>query len=185
MRPLLTALSDGTERPFNDLVPILEDQFSLTDDERAHLLPSGKQPTFRNRVHWGSFYLLKAGLLERPRRGHLRLTARGADALCQDVPINAAFLRQFPEFREFARLSSAGGGEAIVTPGLPEPPPQTPEEQLDAGYLRHRQSLASDQLAKLRECSPSFFEQVVVDLLVVISYGGSRCDSAQAGQALR
>src|SRR3954451_14076082 len=74
MRPLLTALSDGTERRFNDVVPILEDQFRSTDDERAHLLPSGKQPTFRNRVHWRSFYVLKAGLVERPRRGHLRLT---------------------------------------------------------------------------------------------------------------
>ena len=35
-------------------------------------------------------------------------------------------------------------------------------------------------LTKLRECSPAFFEQVVVDLLVAMGYGGSRRDAGQA-----
>jgi restriction system protein len=51
---------------------------------------------------------------------------------------------------------------------------------VEAGYARHRASLASDLLAKLRECSPPFFEQVVVDLLVAMGYGGSRLDAGEA-----
>jgi restriction system protein len=117
--------------------------------------------------------------VERPRRGHLTITQRGRDALERGSPINLAFLRQFPEFREFLRAGGTGGDP-------PSPPPEgesaqhTPEEQLEAGYVRHRTSLASEVLAKLRECSPQFFEQVVVDLLVAMGYGGSRRDAGQA-----
>ena len=66
MRPVLTLLADGQERAFHQLLPPLADQFHLTDEERDRLLPSGRQEMFRNRVHWACFYLLKAGLLERP-----------------------------------------------------------------------------------------------------------------------
>ena len=88
VRPVLTLLADGQERAFHQLLPPLADQFHLTDEERVQLLPSGRQETFRNRVHWACFYLLKAGLLERPRRGHERITPRGLEALRLGVPIN-------------------------------------------------------------------------------------------------
>lgn len=57
---------------------------------------------------------------------------------------------------------------------------ETPEELVEAGYQRHRKSLASDLLAKIKGCSPAFFERLVVDLLVAMGYGGSRQDAAQA-----
>lgn len=179
MQPLLTVLADGTERRFSHVLPTLADEFNLTDDERAQLLPSGRQETFRNRVHWASFYLMKAGLVERPHRGHLRVTARGLEALRQATPVNTAYLRQFPEFREFTQTGARDAGVGSTPPDS-NVPQQTPEEQLEAGYVRHRASLASDLLAKLRECSPQYFEQVVVDLLVAMGYGGSRRDAGRA-----
>ena len=66
MLPLLTLLADGKERSFSQVPPPLADQFQLTAEDRARLLPSGRQQTFRNRVHWASFYLMKAGLLSGP-----------------------------------------------------------------------------------------------------------------------
>jgi restriction system protein len=180
MLPVLTLLTDGTERSFSQLLPPLAEQFHLTDEDRARLVPSGRQQMFRNRVHWASFYLLKAGLLERPRRGHLRIAARGLDVLRGGGPVNNEVLKQFPEFREFA-----GAGSTAVLQHAPQvldlhTAEQTPEEQLEAGYLRHHDGLASEVLARVRKCSPSFFEDVVVDLLVAMGYGGSRQDAGRA-----
>jgi restriction system protein len=181
MLPMLKWLQHGETRSFSQLVPPLATEFNLTDEERARKLPSGQQDMFRNRVHWASFYLLKAGLLERPQRGHVRLTQRGLDALKSGTAVNNQYLKQFAEFREF---TAAGGEQPGPQPG-PQPPiptgeEQTPEEQIEAGYLRHRDGLASEVLARLRKCSPGFFEQVVVDLLVAMGYGGSRQDAGRA-----
>jgi restriction system protein len=111
----------------------------------------------------------------------VRLTQRGLDALKSGTAVNNQYLKQFAEFREF---TAAGGEQPGPQPG-PQPPiptgeEQTPEEQIEAGYLRHRDGLASEVLARLRKCSPGFFEQVVVDLLVAMGYGGSRQDAGRA-----
>jgi restriction system protein len=180
VRPLLAALADGQEHKLSEVVPTLADNFTLTEEERARLLPSGRQPMFHNRVHWASFYLLKAGLLERPRRGHMRIRERGREALGQAQTINAKYLEQFPEFIAF--IAPTDGGGTSTRTKEPEPPvrSQTPEEQLEAGYQRYRDSLASEVLARLHSCSPAFFEQVVIDLLVAMGYGGSRRDAGEA-----
>ena len=38
----------------------MADEFRLTNDERLQLLPSGKQATIANRVHWALSYLGRA-----------------------------------------------------------------------------------------------------------------------------
>jgi restriction system protein len=86
MRPLLHHLLDGKAHSFSELVPLVAGDFALTNEELAHLLPSGPQPTFRNRLHWASFYLEKAGVLAKPRRGWLELTTRVASCSPRGLP---------------------------------------------------------------------------------------------------
>ncbi|MFV3406784.1 restriction endonuclease [Pseudomonas sp. NY15463] len=45
------------------------------------------------------------------------------------------------------------------------------------------QSLAEDLLAQVRAASPIFFEQLVVDLMLAMGYGGSRKEAGKATQA--
>lgn len=181
MRPLLEQVNDGAEHTFSSLLPPLAQRFNLTDDDLTRLLPSGRQGMFRNRVHWASFYMLKARLVERPRRGHIRITERGRQALQQPSVINAKFLEQYPEFQEFIGANRGPDDpNPPITPPTPQGVSQTPEEQLEAGYQRYRESLASDVLSRVRSCSPAFFEQLVIDLLVAMGYGGSRSDAGQA-----
>jgi restriction system protein len=42
-----------------------------------------------------------------------------------------------------------------------------------------QQNLTQEVLERVRKCSPNFFEQLVIDLLVAMGYGGSRADAAQ------
>ena len=102
MLPLLKLAGDGKEHSLRETIETLADHFSLSDEERRELLPSGRQPTFDNRVGWARTYMKKAGLLRSTRRGYFQITERGLDVLDQSPPeINAAYLRQYPEFVEF------------------------------------------------------------------------------------
>jgi restriction system protein len=179
MLPLLKITSDGKEHGFGEVVDALALQFRLTDDDRKEMLPSGTQARFENRVRWAQAYMKKAGLLENPRRGKFRITDRGMKVIKDNhAGINAKFLRQFPEFLEFQKVSRQDAGqeqeekdEAVV---------QTPEESLESSYQNLRRALGQELLERIRSCSPRFFEQLVVDLLVAMGYGGSRKDAGQA-----
>jgi restriction system protein len=70
---VLSAAANGEVR-IGDVVERLADQLGLTPEERAELLPSGKQTLFANRVHWAKTYLSKAGLIELTRRAYFRIT---------------------------------------------------------------------------------------------------------------
>jgi restriction system protein len=57
MRPLLEAHADGKEHINRDLVSQLAEQFSLTDEERREMLPSGGARLFDNRIGWAKSHV--------------------------------------------------------------------------------------------------------------------------------
>lgn len=176
MLPLLKFFEDGKEHSIHEAIETLAAQFKLTPEERQTLLPSGQQPVFDNRVGWARTYLKKAGLLESPRRGWLRITELGRTALQQHPDrIDVAFLMRFSTFQDWARQT------AKPSEGRPEgEDTATPEEQLAEIYKLLKQNLAAELLEQVRSCSPSFFERLVVRLLVAMGYGGSFEDAARA-----
>jgi len=90
---------------------------------------------------------------------------------------------QFPEFVEFRNGSRKPHGGQIITKTLEgslEESLQTPEESLESSYQRLKDDLAQEILGRIMQSSPSFFEQVVVDLIVAMGYGGSRKDAGEA-----
>jgi restriction system protein len=184
MLPLLQIAADGQEHSMRDTIERLAATFKLSDDERKQLLPSGQQPTFDNRAHWARSYLKQAGLLDSPRRGHFRITLRGQEVLSRSpTSIDVAFLSQFPEFQEF-RSRHAPTEKAESRPGPTGRPPkiqaETPEEAVETAYHELREALASELLQQVKASSPTFFERLVVDLLVKMGYGGTRQDAGQA-----
>jgi restriction system protein len=184
MLPLLRCLRDGQVRHRHECNEPLIDYFQLTPEEVEQLLPSGKQTALRNRAGWASTHLAKAGLIERPRRGYMRITERGLEALRvadQGITIDNAYLLQYPEFVEFFRPSSPQGDTPARLPTpLPATESRTPQEAMEAAYQTLRAALAGELLERIMDGSPRFFEQVVLDLLVAMGYGGSRADAAQA-----
>jgi restriction system protein len=176
MLPLLRSVEDGQTRSSAGLREALAKHFRLTSAQLGELLPSGTRPVFNNRVAWASIYLQRAGLLKRPARGHYCISDAGQEIL-KDPParIDIAFLDQFPQFREFRKAPKR------KTPGPDSgPADETPEEMLESAYQRLHSDLAADLLEQVRSCTPPFFEQLVVDLLVKMGYGGSRRDAGEA-----
>jgi restriction system protein len=173
--PFLRFLQDGQEHSLREAEDAIALQFGLSAEERAEMLPSGQQGIFRNRVGWARTYLKKACLLDSSRRGVFQITDRGREVLESNPPrIDAKYLERFPEFLVFR---DAGRLEVAPSQNTPQAPGATPEERIEAAYSELRAQLEEDLLAKVLTCSPSFFEQLVVDLLVAMGYGGSRRDA--------
>jgi len=178
MLPLLRCFSDGQDHSTQELLDILGEEFSLTQEELNALLPSGKQTIFYNRVGWARTYLTKAGLLEMSRRSYYRITERGRQVLSRNPSrIDMKFLEQFPEYLEFRERE---GGRRKPKEIATEDGEKTPEEILEEAYEEIRNRLAQELLGLVRQSSPSFFEHLVVELLVKMGYGGSRRDAAKA-----
>jgi len=178
MLPLLRFMGDGKDHSIHEAVDKLAEDFSLSVQDLNEMLPSGKQTTFYNRVGWARTYLSKSGLLEISRRSFYRITERGRIVL-KDNPskIDMRFLQQFPEFvdfRESQRKPSVGREEPEPIGG------RTPEEILEDAFQEIRDDLAADLLENVKNCSPAFFERLVVELLVKMGYGGSRKEAARA-----
>ena len=180
MLPLLKATEDRAVHALRDIVKCLAEEFALTEEERRELLPSGRQPTFNNRVGWARTYLTKAGLLDAPKRGHFQITERGIATLGEKpAAINIQFLRRFQEFESF-RTTHSSSESTVGDSSSDEIEVESPEERLESAYQALRAELSAEILTTIKGCSPDFFERLVVDVLVRMGYGGSRKEAGQA-----
>jgi restriction system protein len=122
--------------------------------------------------------LARAGLIERTERGKYRITERGRNVLNDNPPnINIKYLKQFPEFLAFQNLSKQAEKQIL---SKEEESGHTPQEILESSYQTLNIELAQEILDQVKKCSPKFFENLVIDLLISMGYGGSRRDAGQA-----
>lgn len=179
--PVLNEFSDGQEHSTRDVRDRVAGRLNLIQSDLDETLPSGKQTRFANRVAWAHVYLKQAGLLDSPRRGVYRITDRGTQVLANPpIRIDIAFLMQYPEMVAFR--SKRGGDEAVGDRSEDAERPvdiMTPDEQIRVGYQHLKESLAVQLLGRLQQVSPRFFEEMVVELLVKMGYGGSHEDAAR------
>ena len=184
MLPVLTHAAQGETR-VPDVEQQIADEFGLTGEEREKLLPSGRQKVLNNRIHWAKFYLTKAGLIDVPRRGRFNASEEGKALLAtKPEKISVEFLLKYPGFKEFYRGSESptDGVMATTSAALPSPSPSsviTPEEQIESAFLALQSALRADLLQRILQNSPSFFEQVIIGLLVAMGYGGSHKSAAE------
>lgn len=179
MLPLLKFAGDKKEHSIRDAIDHIGDLFKLSEQESKEVLPSGRSYIIDNRVGWSRTYLKKAGLLEDTRRSHFRITDKGTEVLAQlPAEINIKFLQQFPEFNEFRKKKDDGeeGQDQVIQ----EETSQTPQELLEYGYQKIKRDLAQELIESVKKASPRFFEQLVVELLLKMGYGGSLKDAGKA-----
>jgi restriction system protein len=126
--------------------------------------------------------LIKACVLHRPARGRVRISSRGREIL--DHPpqrIDIAFLGQFDQFEEFRTARTSESTPVQLQPSSDQDADElSPDERLLQSYRQLRGTLAQDLLSRIKVAPPAFFEQLVVDLLVAMGYGGSRLDAGEA-----
>ncbi len=189
MLPLLTLAADGGEHRTSEIIPALAKKLGLTDAELSEMLPSGKQTIFSNRVHWAKTYMAQAKLLEITRRAYFRITQRGREVLNEKpARIDVQLLERFPDFLDFktrsreAQQQHASAPATAVNGAGTEPVSKlsTPDELLRTTIADLDAVLASELLDRILAAPPAFFENLIVDLLLKMGYGGSREDAGRA-----
>lgn len=177
-KPLLEIASDGKEHSMKDAREIISNKMQLSEEDMNELLPSGTQTKFDNRVAWAKSYFVQAKVLESSRRGYFKITERGIDLLKQEHErIDVKILNQYPEFIEFHTSKpekQSNNSHDIEIQDV------TPEETLQNAYQSIRNDLANSILNLIKVNSPKFFENLVIDLMISLGYGGSRQDAGRS-----
>jgi restriction system protein len=174
MAPVLRVLLDGRPIRRRELYELVADAARISEEQRAELLSSG-QVKFENRIGWATSYLNRVGALERPQRATYQITDQGRGLLARHP--------DGIEERHLGELTPGGVLEwrqprRAATPEVhvdlaPVETELDPVEQVSEGIARIQADVAADLLARLHAQAPTFFEKVVVDLLVAMGYGGA------------
>jgi restriction system protein len=174
MLPFMQHITDGNEHSTSETHDALALHFKLTNEELNQYLPSGKQTTFYNRIYWAKAHLKMAGLVENIKRGHFRITEQGKQVLStKPSEINLRFLKQFPEYIENTGKNRTDEKSNSSEADNDSEINATPEEIIESSYIKIRKNLALELLTKIKSSTPTFFENLVVELLVKMGYGGT------------
>ncbi len=186
MLPLLKLIDDERVHAIKDTIDILAKKFKLTEEDLNEWLPSKSQKKFYNRVYWAKAHLKMAGVLENMGKGQFKITNRGIEIL-RDNPefINVKYLtNKYDDYRNLIiGYRKTDTNKATTSPEEIEADDflnRTPEEEIELGYQKIRTSLLIEILNKLKSVHPTFFEKIVVELLVKMGYGGSIQDAGKA-----
>jgi restriction system protein len=183
--PILKFSSDQKEHSLDEVRELLTNYFTLTDEDKAERVPSGVQTKFDNRIYWTKSYFSKAKLIENTKRSHFRITERGLKFLQNfksEITIND--LKTISEFKEFSQGTSQDEQNTTTSTGTDNSfsDNKTPLEKLEENYIYIKRELASELLDKIRANTWQFFEDLVIDLMVKMGYGGSR---NKAGESIK
>lgn len=178
---MLPVLKEGAEKEIStrDAIENLASKYGLSEEDREQMLPSGKQRTFDNRVNWAKGYLKQAGLVRYTDRGVYVATDEGRKVLATNPEkIDNKFLKQYEAFQEFQNRKGTQSEKEEAQEGSDDA--VTPDEALRSAHRKINASLAADLLGRVREASPQFFEELIVELLLAMGYGGTSEDAARA-----
>jgi len=179
MLPVLVFLSDNEEHTNIEIVNYVSDLFKLTEEERKVRILSGLQNLIYSRVYWAKTYLKKALLIDQPARSINVISIRGKEVL-RDNPkvIDVKFLMKFKEFQAYHRQVK---NDQVDKPDVNKSEftqDRTPLELINEGVRNYQANISDDILELVKQNSPSFFEKIVVELLVRMGYGGSYSEAA-------
>lgn len=178
MKPLILVLQSRNDKVSNQEALIAVTQNLGLNEEQKNLRMNNGKNLIQYRLRWAKTYLKKAGILEAIDNKHFRLTTLGDSLdLTQIQRFNAKILSQYDGFNEFRGNAKKYSIHQNI---VDEDNEATPEETIETSFMELNKSIKEELLEKIKLNSPKFFEQLVVDLLVAMGYGGSHDDAAQA-----
>mgnify|MGYP001214798352 CR=1 FL=1 len=183
-RPALELLEERSQlTSISEVFELLAPRFNLTEEDLTEMLPSGTQRRWHNRVNWACYDLYRAGALDRPVKGKYQINARGGKILKEgpEVLTRTYLSQQSDAFAKFLTPQVKSGTES-PSPTTKQLIDGTPEEQIDSAVQELGAGLRSEVLEALSQVDPFRFEQIVVDLLFAMGYGGSREEAAMVTQ---
>jgi len=169
MNPVLEAFKDGESKERSTVETFIIPILNLSEKDLQELVPSSTQTIVSNRVSWAMYYMYRAGLLERVKRGVYKITNSGKQTLSTGAKINNEYLYQFEGFRKFQEKTSIGKGasDSVVMSTQDVDPTTRINNAVQEINLKTRDEL----LDKLKKVDPVYFEKICLDLMKAMGYG--------------
>lgn len=173
MVPVLRFIGSRNVSSTSDILENTTKVLNLSEEEKNELLPSSRQTKIYNRITWARFYLFKAGLINREKRGNYSITNLGRSLLNKKPKsIDKQFLYEnYPSFKEWMDSSKVRKQDSLLD--LVSYEKLDPYERLEKNYISLKDSVLSDLLDRVKEIDPKSFEELILNLLQRIGYGGS------------
>ena len=176
MLPTLRLLAGGATNA-RECLPGLQKWFDLTQEEMDELVPSGTRGRVFDRSDWAIFHMMKAGLVDRPKRGYYRPSALGKQFL--NGTATELTLKEVSEFEAY-KLWKQNERPGITANSPPDEDYElpgrsaglTPEEAIETAFAELSEDLTEDLLTATLSLSPTRFEKLILDLLRAMKYGG-------------
>lgn len=182
IHPLLRYLAQHTDGArITDAFEAVADVVGVTAEERKQLLPSGAQEIYKNRIGWAHDRLKRAGLSTSPRRGIWQLTAVGRSFATEHprtLPDSELYRLAKPKN---LRRKHPDNTAQLDTVAIAESTATSPRERIESAVQEVEESVADELLELIARSSPTFFENLVLDLLHAMGYGASRTDVRRVG----
>lgn len=157
-----------------DVYEAVAGDVGLSDEDRRELLPSRRQPIYRNRISWAHDRLKRAGYSHSAIRGTWQLTPKGI-----------TFFKEHPQGLSDAEIEALAKvpNDSTVEQGdgqLPQSESisyvESPDERIDSAAKEINESLSAELLEAIATVTPIRFEQMVLDVLHAMGYGATRAD---------
>lgn len=179
MLPLLRVLGSAEKDLHQkECTQRVADALQLTEEQREARLPSGLQTYIHNRIGWAGWYMQQAGLVMKPKKGSMRITDEGRALLARNpATVDNKLLATYSNYRE--KVLKESDSDEGIAPLVAAPNELTPTDQMEEAHQKLNQILAAELLDLMAKMDPYKFEQLVVDLLFAMGYGGSREEAAQ------
>lgn len=176
LRPVLELMADGRTRFLTEIADLLVPVLGLTDEDVALAVSWSNLSEHRHRTNYALSLLKRSGLLNRPARGTYCITEEGKKLAGSREALSVSRLEKSARERAGLAVTDTIMGEQVVAP---QPIDPAPEEMISRGYSQHRAAVEIDLLDRIKNAPPAFFEQVVIDLLVAMGYGGNRTEAGR------
>ena len=172
MVPVLSSIGSRDVSSTPDIIEKTTKVLNLSEEDKGEFLPNNKQTKIYNRITWAIFYLFKAGLIHREKRGNYSITKLGWSLLNQKPEsIDKQFLYEnYPSFKEWMDSSKVRKRDSLLELVFYEK--LDPYERLEENYISLKDSVLSDLLDRVKEIDPKSFKQLILNLLQRIGYGG-------------
>ena len=180
LRPLLEL---ANEAPImrRTATPMIADRYQFSDEIRNSRIKSG-QTHIENRTGWARSALVKATFVEKhpSQKFTYQITDAGrAYLLKHEGPITVDDLKNIEGYAEAWEEASRRKREAKTSAAQnPNIETSTPSELIEDAMVKIQETLKANLLTQLLNVDPYRFEQIVIDLLVAMGYGGSREEAA-------
>lgn len=180
---VLRVLNDGQERAIRDVRELVANQMQLSEDVRAEKIASGEF-RYMNRINWACSALATAGLLERPRRGHYRITEDGRTVDRRKLSsYSEKDMLEWPVWVAYQEEIAARKEDRVPADSARAEEETDPVEVMASAESTFNAQTETALRRRLQEASPEFFEKAVIDVLWAMGYGGTHGEKQHVGRS--